>query len=331
MTTHDCRRSWEAEAARDGRLAERERVSFEAHAQRCSACSRERQRLASLAEQLRELAPETDEVSMRRFRQTIMERADSALRGSRGSRWSRPFAATAALALLGLIGVLAFDHWGNAGDAPAPLARVTGRGADALWTRSRGENIEAVHLGEGVFSVAVKRKSGDARVVVYVPEGQIEDLGTEFEVSVHSGRTAQISVAEGVVMFHRRGQPALRLSAGTVWRPGSVEAPRHDATPATPATPVSPAPPLAARPPSDVRPAPVMPPPVRPAAARRTRPCGNTGHGMHRMSGEDATYLRVLELVREGRRFEAQLTAADYLSCYPNGFRRPEIERIAQR
>jgi hypothetical protein len=52
---------------------------------------------------------------------------------------------------------------------------------------------------------------------------------------------------------------------------------------------------------------------------------------MHRMSGEDATYLRVLELVREGRRFEAQLTAADYLSCYPNGFRRPEIERIAER
>jgi hypothetical protein len=173
----------------------------------------------------------------------------------------------------------------------------------------------------------VKRKPGDARVVVYVPEGQIEDLGTEFEVSVHSGRTAQISVAEGVVKFHRRGQPALRLSAGTVWRPSSIESPRLDATPTSPVPP-----PVAAPRPTDGPPAPVAPPPIRPAAPRKARQCGNAGGpGMHRMSDEDAMYLRVLELVREDRLFEAQLTAADYLSCYPNGFRRPEIERIAQR
>jgi hypothetical protein len=44
---------------------------------------------------------------------------------------------------------------------------------------------------------------------------------------------------------------------------------------------------------------------------------------------EDAAYLRVLALLREGRREEARLAAASYLGKFPKGFRRAEVERIA--
>ena len=47
------------------------------------------------------------------------------------------------------------------------------------------------------------------------------------------------------------------------------------------------------------------------------------------MPEEDLVYLRVLALLRDGRKGEAHLLAEDYLRRFPNGFRRPEIERIA--
>ena len=45
---------------------------------------------------------------------------------------------------------------------------------------------------------------------------------------------------------------------------------------------------------------------------------------------EDLAYLRVIALVREGRREEARLAAKDYLRRFPQGFRRVEVERIAR-
>ena len=38
--------------------------------------------------------------------------------------------------------------------------------------------------------------------------------------------------------------------------------------------------------------------------------------------------MRVVSLLREGRDFEAQLAALDYLKRYPTGFRHLEIARI---
>jgi hypothetical protein len=44
---------------------------------------------------------------------------------------------------------------------------------------------------------------------------------------------------------------------------------------------------------------------------------------------EDAAYLRILALLREGRGDEAKLAAASYLTKFSKGFRRAEVERIA--
>ncbi len=45
---------------------------------------------------------------------------------------------------------------------------------------------------------------------------------------------------------------------------------------------------------------------------------------------EDIAYLRVIALLRDGRREEARLAAKDYLRRFPNGFRRVEVAAIAR-
>jgi hypothetical protein len=44
---------------------------------------------------------------------------------------------------------------------------------------------------------------------------------------------------------------------------------------------------------------------------------------------EDASYLRIIALLREQRVEEARMGAADYLRRCPAGFRRAEVERIS--
>jgi TolA-binding protein len=45
--------------------------------------------------------------------------------------------------------------------------------------------------------------------------------------------------------------------------------------------------------------------------------------------GEDAAYLRVLALQRAGNSSAMKQAAADYLSRYPRGFRRAEVEQLS--
>lgn len=320
----DCKRTWEAEAVRDGRLTERERHSFEAHAQRCADCSRERQRLIALGELLRASVPPSDEVTLRRMRQSAMERADAELCKRSGPSFGGWRLAAALVAGAALASLLLVFVGGGSQRRPDSFVHVTGIGEGAHWTRAQSDGRESVHLGEGVFRVVVQRAEDDPRVVVHVPEGRIEDIGTVFEVSVHGGRTTQIRVESGAVLFHRDGLPTLRLSAGTVWR----------AEPAPAARALAPAAPASPPPAADVPDSAAAPPANRTAAAPRKHPNEHarplaTQPAEQSMPEEDRTYLRVLALLRDGRRAEARLLAADYLRQFPNGFRRPEIERIA--
>lgn len=316
-----CRRSWEAEAARDCRLAEGERASFEAHAQRCAVCSRERRRLAALAEALRASTPASDEVTLRRLRQSLLQRADAALRMQRGwgGRTWRSWQVAAAMAAAVALGAAVM--WVRNGSRPVqapPLVQITGQSAGALWTRTSSDHSESIHLGEGVFRLVVQRKPDDARVIVYVPEGRIEDIGTVFEVSVQHGRTARIYIERGSVLFHRNGLPTLRLDAGTAWWP------EPEPTPAVTVPPADSAPPSAAS----------LQPPRRVAKTARPHRHGGarpaaSGAPEQAMPEEDLLYLRVLALLRDGRKGEAHLLAEEYLERFPNGFRRPEVEQIA--
>ncbi|HEY6880694.1 MAG TPA: hypothetical protein VI299_21875, partial [Polyangiales bacterium] len=160
------------------------------------------------------------------------------------------------------------------------------------------------------------------RLVVRVPDGEIEDLGTVFSVTVEDGQTREIIVREGRVLFRRHGAPTLQLVAGTSWRdtgkPPEIEVPP---------------------PPEPKLEPPLVPPAPAPVAklkkARRAsvpavEPPAEEAHGEGDAgSAEDAAYLHILALLREGRRDEARLAAFSYLSAFPNGFRAIEVARIA--
>lgn len=45
---------------------------------------------------------------------------------------------------------------------------------------------------------------------------------------------------------------------------------------------------------------------------------------------EDAAYLRVVELLKEGRNVEARTAAGNYLELFPDGFRRREVRAVAE-
>src|SRR5689334_3077995 len=75
-----CPRTFEVEAARDGRLGGAERQRFRAHARHCAACAREAQAFEQLAGALRALpAVSADDLHVRRERVRLLGAFDAAL------------------------------------------------------------------------------------------------------------------------------------------------------------------------------------------------------------------------------------------------------------
>lgn len=325
--TARCPRLWEVEAARDSRLSGTALAAHDAHVTACRECNHEREAFDALARDLRASDADGDEVSLRRLRQTTLERAfdDS---GAPSRTPSRVRIAALGVALLG-VAVFAFLRNTRVTQA-APSIAVTAGDGSATWTRHSAGGVEQIDLGDGAFSLVVRRRPSDARVIVRVPEGEIEDFGTRFDVSVRAGRTQRIAVREGSVAFRRPGKAPLRLSAGMVWSANDDAS----ALVATAPIAVMPKPEVAA----EVPVAATTRPPVRVERAERVTAAVATAAAAEPMraslpatSAEDAAYLHVLALLREGRDKEARLAAALYVQRFPNGFRHPEMQRVAQR
>jgi len=323
MTSSSCHRLWQVEAARDGRLSERDKSSFEAHARECRVCSREQRRLERLAEKLRELEPPANEVTLYHGRQKLMKALDARVR-QQPSEWSAwrvwGLSACAALALL-LLGLWT-QHERT---PPRTFVHVSALGAHAHWSRLRAGDTELIQLSDdGVFDIRIQRQSKDPRVQVLLPDGTIDDLGTVFQVSLHNRLTVQLVVSEGAVVFHRRAAEDVYLAAGHVWRPEQPAAPEAAAVKSAQSS-LQPTSTLQMPQPPEL-PTPQKPARVAVPSPRRTAPRVKSPPAILR---EDVAYLHVLSLLRSGHDFEAQLEAIDYLRRFPHGFRSAEIERIA--
>lgn len=321
MKSGRCGRSWEAEAARDGRLSGDALAAHRAHVAGCRDCGDEVRALAELARALRDDEAAPDEVSLRRLRQATLANAFERSRARPATRSRAAWALFGgALAATAIAVVLLADPLGL---RDAPSIAVTPGTTGATWTRLRARDAERVELSDGVLSLVVHRRPHDRRVIVRVPDGEIEDYGTAFEVQVKAGRTVRIGVRQGAVEFRRAGLAAVRLSAGMAWQ-------ANEAAPATPpsARTVAPQPSTAGTPPPVTATTDAGNAAVQPAARARlhraTAPREPTAE-----AAEDAAYLRVLALLREGRGEEARVAAAGYLTAFPNGFRRVEMHQIA--
>ena len=341
MSQSNCLRSWEVEAAIDGRITGDALRDLDSHIEHCEMCSAERSALHSISDALRQSARDhaPDELTIRRVRHFALRRADEAIKYTRPRRHVTHAFLVAALAIVGFVAVRQLL---NQERSASPIVSVHAE-HDASWSSHVDEGVERIELRNGTLEVVVHRGPDDRHVLLLVPDGVIEDLGTTFRVSVLAGRTTNIRVIDGAIVFRRRDQAPIRVEAGSTWVVpvplAVVDGPLTSAS-GVDASPVA----EAAHVPSAAHPAADL---VSPDVARAdgkqlsdarpdrgssssSSPSASAVASSIVGSAEDAAYLRVLDLLHEGRREEAKNAAREYLKTFPRGFRRPELERIAE-
>ncbi len=314
------------EAIRDGRVAGAERTSFERHLGTCSRCRDHSRSMQQSLERLAALPSGIpDAFTLRRERRALLRAFDSSLlaRSEAPDRWRLRLAFACAVLSAALLVTLFSAHRVTRDSSWVKVAA----GADASWSEHRTGEVEQITLRTGRFQLSIHRPSSSARVTIVLPDGEIEDLGTELAVSIDGDRTSHVAVDRGSVVLKLRGVPETRLAAGDHWdRPADVAKPvltpavsgakadqraneatasgvtRQNAKPKSAGTLVNP---LAKKSPID------------PGAAQ--------------VASEDAAYLHVLALLEAGQRDHARAAANQYLNDYPHGFRRLEALSIATR
>jgi hypothetical protein len=173
----------------------------------------------------------------------------------------------------------------------------------------------------------IKRASSDSRVLIVVPDGEIEDFGTALTLGVANARTTHVSVAEGEVEVRLHGFAPLRLTGGQSW---TAHHPEESSTPRTSEAP------LLAEHPLPI-PSVKIRRPLSPAEhssrsrASLTRASASAAAAMPvpddiaAARAEDRAYLKVVELARAGEQRAARAAALDYLARFPHGLRRLEL------
>jgi hypothetical protein len=349
MNTPRCPRLFEAEAMRDGRLAGAERASFERHAENCPACSREVRALEALGDALRANAPPdaVDELHTRRERTRLLAAFDRALVAGERRRAPRWLVWSAAAAVISLVVVALWRARSMMG--PAVAAAAVHADGDAVWSSRMDGTREVVVLTRGALWIHVDHSAASAQLVVVLPDGELEDIGTTFTVTADSGRTTRVAVQEGSVMLRVRGLSPITLGAGGVWplpaspaiASGASSAPSFEPTSiALPQSPVV----TSSAPGSTAGPASAELAPDPSVDFRSAMAAFDRGDNREAAEGfarflrshprnaraEDAAYLRVIALQRCGDHGGTREAALGYLRQYPAGFRRTEVEALSQ-
>jgi hypothetical protein len=216
-----CSRAYEVEALRDGRLTGTARENFERHLESCRECTREAEALEALAAPLRKESPDdsiVDELHVRRERKRLLAAFDRSQMISERPR-RRALLVPVLAATFGVLAVLLVVGWQLRARAPEELAaRASVRSeGQAVWSRHLEPDLEKVILDSGTLEIEVRPAAGDRRFLVILPDGELEDLGTTFSVSVKDGQTAQVAVREGRVLLRLRDRSAIAVGAGEVW------------------------------------------------------------------------------------------------------------------
>jgi ferric-dicitrate binding protein FerR (iron transport regulator) len=343
-----CPRLFEVEAMRDGRLGEAERVSFSRHLSTCLACAREAKALEALSAAVRTPADdrEADELHARRERTRLLAAFDAEQIASERPPMLQLSAGglTAAATVLGLAVIAALRLRSPPVVPSSPRATdatdavVVHADSGARYAKRTEGNRETIILERGALRIQVTHPRGET-LRVALPDGELEDVGTTFTVAVSGGRTARVAVEEGSVILRLRGAPPVRLGAGETWpstvaTPASVPEETRAPVLSPAAGPVAaPTPTMSARPPDRAA--------DEFRAAMTAFDGGDVRGAAARFAlfvvdhpddprAEDAAYLRVIALQRTGDDGATRRAATDYLARYPAGFRRSEVERLAQ-
>ena len=256
-----------------------------------------------LKQRLRSLDTRADARELAEMRQELLRRA-AAESPSWRARIMFAFAALTAFAVGGVV----FFRTEPALEPVAPEAPIVATPeGEARWSTTPSPDVEHIDLSDGTLRLRIKQQAGSRRVVVRVPDGEIEDLGTIFHVSVTQGRTQRVGVDEGLVTIRLRGMAPFTISAGQTWE-RSAEAP-----PASVENRV------------DLR--------VEPTSRKRTSDAPTPAPTLvvpADAAQEDAAYLQILDALDSGDVAAARALADAYLVRFPNGFRREEVNRVGR-
>jgi hypothetical protein len=343
--TGRCHRLFEVQAVRDGRLTGPALDAHQVHVRGCAQCRAEARILDELSTSLRALPfRRVDELTGRRRRAQLLAMVNEAQIFSPACRRSVAWPLAAAVAI-----VIAVFAVGVTRRRDVPVRTSVPAGSDALtiesrgatWSRADDPTATRLRLQDGELLIHVDHNAvARRRLIVLLPDGELEDLGTTFVVRVESGHAAAVGVREGVVVLRRVDAAELVLRAGQEW----------DAEPEASVTGSGSAAPYAS---SVVGTA--APPVVAPsgkgglgtAAASEFRDAVGqleSGHPLAAAYGlraflarhpqddrdEDASYLLVVALRECGDALGSLNAAHAYLQRYPAGFRRSEVEALAR-
>jgi hypothetical protein len=367
MRPASCPRLFEVESARDGRLTGRELASFERHMTGCPACLREARALDGLAAALRAGPGDdggADMLHVRRERTRLLAALDrSLLAPERRSGARRRLLGSAAVAAV--CACLLVLWRARRGEPPVHASAVVHADGTAVWSERREGDRETIVLGRGALWIHVDHSSGEERLLVVLPDGELEDTGTTFTVSAEDGRTMRVAVQEGSVVLRMRDQLPVAVVAGSTWGPQARPAAAACASAAPPAEPApsgrpsppAPSPRTPRRPPAPSVTAPTAPSVTAPTAPSATAPrpepsvdfraamaaldVGDNAEAAAAFASflvkhprdpraEDAAYLRVIALQRSGDNEGVKGAAEEYLRLCPGGFRRAEMEPLSR-
>ena len=355
-----CSETSSVEALWDGRLDANREGTLRSHLATCQVCASESRRLEALRAALRALpAPQASPLAIAAGRKLLLDAARAAVPAREAARGRALALGAAALALaagvafwIARTSAYGRDH-GLAGSsatlasAPSELELRVTPGSDARWSQVSAGPREVVSLAAGSLDISVNRHGSARRLFVKLPDGELEDEGTVFTVTVAREHTQKVSVTQGSVALRLAGQPERHLAAGETFEAphASLQAGSDSATPAADAghatlrrpdsAPGSTASGHTVKPGTEADACPGAPrfedcvdtfkrgeyAAAAEALDRYTATCSH--------HAEDATYLRMVSLARAGRTTEAATLARAYLARFPEGFRRKEAERLA--
>ena len=307
MTAKPCARMWQVQAARDGRLLGKELANALRHIAECGDCSREQRALCELARRLATVpAPAPGPLLLRRTRQAVLGAWDAHLVRSQepepASRSALLVAFAAATVVALAFGYRRSQPKAGAPESPAAFFDVVVK-PGTRWSTRTESHVTRVTVQDGFAAFTVRHPNAQ-RLLVDLPDGELEDLGTVFQVEVREQHTVQVSVSQGRVLVRLKSRPAFELTVGQSWQAEPVSKPTAGPEPR----------PAIARPPSVNVPRPRHEP-------LAPQPKAN--------SAEDDAYLHIVDLLRNGNELEARAKASQYLAQFPRGFRRPEVQTIA--
>jgi ferric-dicitrate binding protein FerR (iron transport regulator) len=344
VTPVACARKWQVEAARDGRLLDKDLESAIRHRETCAECAHEEHELATLGRKLSHLPHENrDQVSIQRSRQRLMAALNESMLDPPRRSVALPVAGALALAL-GAAGWLVLAHRPMASGFPEARTETVEvhAQAGARWAKRQDAAHIFVDLEDGAASFEIHPHPG-LSVVIHLPDGEVEDMGTVFDVRVAERHTEHVAVSEGRVSVRLNGRSTISLGAGQAWNsepapPSSsaLELAASGAPTLTPAAGPRPgaakagarAPARSEKPVSQARSSAALEARVAPApSAEGSLPVPST----QATKAEDDAYLHIVDLLREAKDAEARARAKDYLLRFPDGFRRIEVLNIATR